>query len=63
MKNYVADYAKNHLGVPETNQWPIGSSQMYTTLNDHDSNLVRQIVWDLIIERVLTIGLNDANPN
>lgn len=44
VKNYVADYAKNHLNISETNRWLIGSSQSYTTLNDHDSNLVRQIV-------------------
>jgi hypothetical protein len=33
------------------------------SLGEQDSETVREIVWDLIVQRVLTIGMNNANPN
>lgn len=31
-------------------------------LGSRDQDLVREVIWDLIIERVLTIGMNSSNP-
>lgn len=61
--NYVTDYAEKNLKVQQTNSWRSGTSQYNSTLNEQDSNMVNEIVWDLIIERILTIGSNSANPN
>ena len=47
----------------ETNSYSISFSQQYLDLADRDANLVNEIVWDLIIERVLAIGMNKANPS
>lgn len=47
----------------ETNSFSVSYSQQYLDLADRDANLVNEIVWDLIIERVLAIGINKANAN
>ena len=39
------------------------SSGYSNQLSGKDSEMVLQIVWDLIIERVLTIGYNHLNEN
>ncbi len=31
-------------------------------LGDKDEDRVREIIWDLIVERVVTIGINSSNP-
>jgi hypothetical protein len=36
---------------------------MYPELSDEDKDLVREVFWDLVIERVITIGLNASNPD
>jgi hypothetical protein len=33
------------------------------TLEPADESLVQEIFWDLVVEKVLTIGKNPANPN
>ena len=46
----------------ETNSYSMSHSSDYKDLAEEDANLVNEIVWDLILERVLAIGLNKANP-
>lgn len=29
---------------------------------DPDADIVREVFWDLVVEKVITIGLNPANP-
>jgi hypothetical protein len=43
-------------------EFSVGPGGLYT-LGEQDGETVREIVWDLIVARVLTIGMNDANPN
>lgn len=32
-------------------------------LNGDDADIVREIFWDLVVEKILTIGLDASNPN
>lgn len=32
-------------------------------LDADDSDIVREIFWDLVVEKILTIGSDSANPN
>lgn len=60
--NGVAQIAVNRGIAP--NPQPNTAIQGATySLDDHDSELVREIIWDLIIERILTIGVDSTNPN
>lgn len=36
---------------------------IYPELSESDALLVREFFWDLFLERVITIGLNPANPD
>ena len=47
----------------ETDTYCSSFPRQYLDLAERDANLVNEIVWDLIIERVLAIGLNKANPD
>jgi hypothetical protein len=46
----------------DPNKGSYGSSG-YICLNDRDVDYVREIIWNLIIENILTIGTNSNNPN
>lgn len=32
-------------------------------LDSEDADIVREIFWDLVVEKILTIGFNASNPN
>ncbi|SKC90429.1 hypothetical protein [Maledivibacter halophilus] len=38
-------------------------SSGFIYLNDRDEDYVREIIWNLITENILTIGINSSNPN
>ena len=57
----VAKYLVDHGHCKQTTRYAF--SKEYLDISDEDANMVNEIVWDLIIERVLAIGLNKANPN
>ena len=47
----------------ETNYYNSRYPRQSLDIADEDANLVNEIVWDLIIERVLAIGHNKTNPD
>lgn len=49
--------------VPNPNPNNSYMSSVDLHLQEQDKNKVREIIWDLIIERVLTIGMNANNAN
>lgn len=61
IENSVVLHLKEYEFVKKTNTYTLSSN--YDEISERDSNLVREIVWDLIIERVINIGLNKSNPN
>lgn len=63
IERQVVEYMINNGYVKETNSFSMSHSQGYQDPSENDSNLIREIVWDLIIERVLSIGMNKSNPN
>ncbi len=58
----VAQIAVDRKIVPHPYPGTIVTGATYD-LQDEDNELVREIIWDLIIERVLTIGFDRSNPN
>ncbi|MFO0794185.1 MAG: hypothetical protein U0586_08965 [Candidatus Brocadiaceae bacterium] len=56
----VADLAIEKKIVQNKKQ--IGSIGRSFCLGDKDEDSVREIIWDLIVERVVTIGINSSNP-
>lgn len=59
IKNHIVNKLISMNYVKETNSCSFGYSQAYNQLNSRDEDIVNQVVWDLIIERILTIGLNE----
>ena len=57
----VAKYLVDHGYCKETNSYYF--PKQYLDISNEDANMVNEIVWDLIIERVLAIGLNKENPS
>lgn len=49
--------------VSETGSHSFSHTSSYVELSNKDADLVNEIVWDLIIERVLSIGGDKNNPN
>jgi hypothetical protein len=37
--------------------------EAYPDMPIEDSNIIREIFWDLVVDKVITIGLNPDNPN
>jgi len=60
--NGIAQIAVNRKIVPHPNPGTVVYGATYS-LQNHDNELVREIIWDLIIERILTIGIDSTNPN
>ena len=59
----VANMAVSRQIVPKPpSEFSVGPGGLYS-LGDQDGETEREIVWDLIVARVLTIGMNDAKPN
>lgn len=57
----VSKKLKTINSIQDTNRHDVNFGRNYDDLNERDSSLVREIVWDLIFEGVLTIGFNKAN--
>ena len=60
--NNVAKFLVDNKFCNQTDTYRSIVSRSEYDMADEDANLVNEIVWDLIIERVLAIGLNSANP-
>ena len=63
IKNQVANKLVEYGYSTESNSFSLSYSPNYRELSNQDSDKVNQVVWDLIIDRVLTIGLNKSNEN
>ncbi len=71
LKNGVSQYGDIRSGVAnkltdygysqETTSFLMSYSRSYKELSKDDEDKVNQVVWDLIIERILTIGLDGTN--
>ena len=62
IKARVMNHLLDNKIIKETSSFSL-SSGYSNQLSGQDSEMVLQIVWDLIIERVLTIGYNHLNEN
>lgn len=62
IKARVMNHLLENKIIKETSSFSL-SSGYSNQLSGQDSEMVLQIVWDLIIERVLTIGYNHLNEN
>lgn len=58
----VAKIAVDRKIVPHPHLGTVVSGATYF-LQEDDQETVREILWNLIIERILTIGINSSNPN
>lgn len=60
--NLVAELAvqKGLAANPQEGIVTFGASYQ---LNSHDEDRIREIIWDLIVSRLVTIGINSSNPN
>jgi len=56
----VAELAVRKSVVPNPHQGRVVSGDTFAPTND-DQEIIREIIWDLIIERVVTIGINSSN--
>jgi hypothetical protein len=56
----VAEVLERHAGSKATSQKLFPHSPQ---LESTDRLLVQEIFWDLVVERIITIGLNVSNPD
>lgn len=63
IESQVANVLLNQNLINKTNNYSTTSSYGTISLSASDSDKVNQVVWDLIIERILTIGHNGCNDS